>query len=187
MLDIVKVLVDNGMSKQVDLDRVSVNIENLYTQLSTTDAAYEQQINMIKYMFDMPVSETIILTGKAETLLISELTAISDFSEHIDIKMLEQQKDVYLMNRKIINNGYDNNIISAQMEIRQHIFGRFGCAAWVGAGIVFPEFKKIDHENILPTYGLGLRWEFKHNMNLRIDYGFGNKTGAFIVSISEAF
>lgn len=106
LLDITKILVDNGMSKQVDHDRVSVNIENLYSQLSSIEAAYEQQINMIKYMLDVPISQIILLTDKAETLLISDLSSMSDFSEHIDIKMLEQQKEVYLMNQKLINNGY---------------------------------------------------------------------------------
>jgi len=81
----------------------------------------------------------------------------------------------------------DSNIISAQMEVRQHLFGRFGCAAWIEAGTVFPGFKEFEWDHILPTYGLGLRWEFKHNMNLRIDYGFGKKEGAFVLSISEAF
>jgi outer membrane protein assembly factor BamA len=81
----------------------------------------------------------------------------------------------------------DNNIISAQIEIRQHLFNRFGCAAWVGAGTVFPEFKEFEFDNILPTYGFGIRWEFKHNMNLRVDYGFGKSNSGFVLSISEAF
>lgn len=81
----------------------------------------------------------------------------------------------------------DNNIISTQMELRQHLFKRFGGAAWVGAGTVFPDFGSFAWKNVLPTYGLGLRWEFKHNMNLRIDYAFGKQSGGFILSISEAF
>lgn len=44
--DIVKIRVDNGMSKQVDYERASVNLENLYTQLSNTEATLEQQLNL---------------------------------------------------------------------------------------------------------------------------------------------
>ena len=107
LLDITKILVDNGMVKQVDYDRVYINIENLYTHLSSTETAYEQQINMIKYMLDISLSDTIILTEEAEASLISEQpTPMSDFSDHIDIRMLEQQKEVNLMNQKVINNGY---------------------------------------------------------------------------------
>ena len=81
----------------------------------------------------------------------------------------------------------DNNIVSAQVELRQHLVQRFGCTAWVGGGSVFPKLSKFEMKNILPNYGLGLRWEFKHNMNARIDYGFGKKTSGFVFNIAEAF
>ena len=80
-----------------------------------------------------------------------------------------------------------NNIATFQVELRQHIVERFGFAAWVGTGTVFPSIKQFNASNLLPNYGLGLRWEFKHNVNLRIDYGFGKQTGGFVFNISEAF
>jgi outer membrane protein assembly factor BamA len=81
----------------------------------------------------------------------------------------------------------DNNILSAQVEIRQHVSGRLGCTAWVGSGTVFPSFRKFQASNILPTYGLGLRYEFKRNVNIRIDYGFGKQTGGLLFNMGEAF
>lgn len=81
----------------------------------------------------------------------------------------------------------DNNLISVQAELRQHIFDRIGCAAWVGAGGVFHTYDSIRMRNILPNYGIGLRIELKHNVNGRIDYGFGKGTGGFVFSIGEAF
>jgi outer membrane protein assembly factor BamA len=81
----------------------------------------------------------------------------------------------------------DNNIISAQVEIRQHISGRLGCVAWAGSGAVFPSLRKFQPSGLLPTYGLGLRYEFKRNINIRIDYGFGKQTRGFIFNIGEAF
>lgn len=77
--------------------------------------------------------------------------------------------------------------MSVQVELRQHIASRFGCVAWVGAGTVFPSLKKIQWKNILPNYGIGLRVEFKHNMNLRIDFGLGNDTAGFSFGFAEAF
>lgn len=35
--------------------------------------------------------------------------------------------------------------------------------------------------------GLGLRFEFKHRMNIRIDYGFGKGTSGLVVQFAEAF
>ena len=81
----------------------------------------------------------------------------------------------------------DNNQLSTQLELRQHIYGRVGCVAWAGAGTVFSSFGRFSLENLLPNYGLGLRLEFKHNVNVRIDYGFGKGTGGFVFQFAEAF
>lgn len=81
----------------------------------------------------------------------------------------------------------DNNQIAAQLELRQHIYSRIGFVTWVGGGTVFPSFDTLKGKNILPNYGLGLRLEFKHNVNIRIDYGFGKDTAGFIFQFAEAF
>lgn len=81
----------------------------------------------------------------------------------------------------------DCSQVSVQLELRQHIYGRLGCAAWGGAGTVFPSFAGFDPEGILPSYGIGLRFEFKHRMNIRIDYGFGKGTSGLAVQFAEAF
>jgi len=81
----------------------------------------------------------------------------------------------------------DNNIASTQIELRQHLAGRFECVAWVGAGTVFPTIKEFDTAKILPNYGLGLHFEIKHNMNARVDFGFGKNTWGFVFGLSEAF
>lgn len=81
----------------------------------------------------------------------------------------------------------DNNQLAVQLELRQHIYGRIGCVAWGGGGTVFPSFGKLRWKNILPNYGLGIRLEFKHKVNIRIDYGFGKDTGGFVFQFAEAF
>ena len=81
----------------------------------------------------------------------------------------------------------DCNFAATQLELRQHIYGRIGCSAWVGCGTVFPSFDKFSWSNILPNYGLGFRFEFKHNVNLRVDYGFGKNTSGIVFQIAEAF
>jgi outer membrane protein TolC len=105
--DITKVLVDNGMALQVDYDRVNVSIENLLTQLNNVDAGLEQQLNTLKYILNIPIRDSIILTDKTElTLLEKTPMNEADFSNHIDIKLLESQKEINLLNKKIVNSGY---------------------------------------------------------------------------------
>lgn len=81
----------------------------------------------------------------------------------------------------------DNNTVSAQVELRQHVYRRWGFTVWVGGGTVFPSLDKFDMNDILPNYGIGLRFEVKHNVNARIDYGFGKDTRGFVFNIGEAF
>lgn len=105
--DITKIIVENGVGKQVDLDRVNVNLENLYTQQSNTQVAQEQQLNMIRYMLDLPLEQNIVLTDTAAmALLTNEPILQSDFSDHVNIRLLESQKELNQLNQKLINKGY---------------------------------------------------------------------------------
>lgn len=81
----------------------------------------------------------------------------------------------------------DNNLITFQVELRQRIWRRIGCTVWGGAGNVFPRFDKFRWSQTLPNYGVGLRWELKKRVNIRLDYGFGRKTSGFLLNINEAF
>lgn len=82
----------------------------------------------------------------------------------------------------------DKHKMEAQVELRQHVWKRNSLTTWVGAGIVFHKFSEMRSRHILPNFGIGYRWEFKKNVNVRLDYGFGKagQTG-FLFSINEAF
>ena len=110
--DIIKVLVDNGMGKQVDFDRISITLENLYTQQSNAEAALKQQHNMIKYMLNIPLNTVLVLTDNFEMQLLQnppEMTV--NFSNHVDIKLLESQQEINRINRKVINSGYMPSLV----------------------------------------------------------------------------
>ncbi|MDE6624373.1 MAG: BamA/TamA family outer membrane protein [Alistipes sp.] len=81
----------------------------------------------------------------------------------------------------------DNDLITAQIELRQCIWRRIGCTVWAGAGNVFPELERFSWRQTLPNYGIGLRWELKKRVNIRLDYGFGKKTSGFMLNLNEAF
>lgn len=81
----------------------------------------------------------------------------------------------------------DNDLMTLQVELRQRIWRRIGCAVWGGAGNVFPDLARFDWAETLPNYGIGLRWELKKRVNVRMDYGFGRKTSGFLLNINEAF
>lgn len=85
----------------------------------------------------------------------------------------------------------DNNQIASQIELRQHVWRRIGVTAWVGGATIFSSIKEYKERDIRPewleNFGIGLRFEFKHNVNARIDYGFGRGTSGILFAIGEAF
>ena len=112
MTDIVKKQVDNGIGKKVDYDRILVTLQNLQTQKDNNQALYEQQLNMMKYMLDMPIDKNIVLTDSVGMGLVTMLPAESvDFSNHIGIQLLEAQKEIAALNQKVVNAGYMPSVV----------------------------------------------------------------------------
>lgn len=72
-------------------------------------------------------------------------------------------------------------------ELRQRVYRRVGIVVWGGAGSVFPRLSEMNFKELLPNYGVGFRWEFKKNVNVRFDLGFGKGERGFVFNINEAF
>lgn len=80
----------------------------------------------------------------------------------------------------------DRNLIVLQVELRQRIWRTLSGVVWGGAGNIFG-INSFDWRHTLPTYGLGVRWQLKYNIRVRVDYGFGRRTSGLVLSINEAF
>lgn len=90
----------------------------------------------------------------------------------------------YYMGRYI-----SDNQIAAQLELRQHVWGPVGLAAWGGASTMFSRGgdSHASSRLWLPNGGVGLRLSFKKNINARIDFGFGRHTHGFMFALGESF
>ena len=77
--------------------------------------------------------------------------------------------------------------IDFTVELRQHVYRRSGIAVWGGLASVFPKFSALRFDRLLPNVGVGYRWEFKKNMNVRVDVGFGRHCKGLLFGINEAF
>jgi hypothetical protein len=84
----------------------------------------------------------------------------------------------------------DKNLSSVQLELRNHLFWRFGIATFGGISMVYEKVSSIESKNFKPNAGVGLRFlvDKNENTNLRIDYGIGaqNQSG-FYISFGESF
>jgi hypothetical protein len=79
---------------------------------------------------------------------------------------------------------------AAQVEVRQHLFGKFGAVAFAGIGGTADSLSDVlDDTEFLPSVGLGLRFMpvKSANTNVRVDYAWGEDGGALYISVGEAF
>ena len=102
--------------------------------------------------------------------------------------MMAQVGGSYFMRGYYEGRYRDKSMMAAQVELRQHLWRRIGVVAWGGAATVFSKFSQVQMRRMLPNAGVGFRWEFKKDVNIRLDVGFG-KSGqnGFMFNINEAF
>lgn len=121
-----------------------------------------------------------------DCILAADLYAVFN-SEGTPWPMLARLGDNQRMRGYYQGRYADNSMITMQVELRQRVWRRIGCTVWGGAGNVFSSLDRFDWSHTLPNYGLGLRWELKKRVNVRLDYGFGKDTSSFLLSVNEAF
>jgi hypothetical protein len=82
----------------------------------------------------------------------------------------------------------DRQMMTAQAELRQHLFWRLDGAAFLGVGQVGYNISDYSFGGIHTAGGVGARFNFirRDRVNLRFDYAFGKDPG-FYFAIGEAF
>jgi len=73
------------------------------------------------------------------------------------------------------------------VELRQKVWRRNGIVVWGGIGTVFDNFDQIAKRRLLPSCGIGYRWEFKKRVNVRVDLGIGRGSTGFSLGLNETF
>lgn len=103
--DITQAFFDNGMSMEVDLKRVNINLENLKVQYDNAQAMMTQQLNMLKYIMDYPAEKKIALMPvDPDSIATANLTGLSE--NLYEFQLLNSQLQLAEQQKKIISNGY---------------------------------------------------------------------------------
>ena len=78
---------------------------------------------------------------------------------------------------------------SAQAEARWRFHGKWGAVAFAGGGYVRNPFSDPDERELVPSYGIGLRFMVlkSQRINIRLDYARSDDSGALYLSVGEAF
>jgi outer membrane protein assembly factor BamA len=80
----------------------------------------------------------------------------------------------------------DNQMAMTQLEYRVPLYWRLGMVFWGGVGSVASKVGELG-DDLLTTYGTGLRFAIKDKVNVRADIGFAEDETAFYFHINEVF
>ena len=113
----------NDIATKVQLNRVTVNKTNLENTRQTLQAAYDQQLNALKFFMGMPVEQPIVVAEEAPNLQIPVLAkedASSVLYNRVDYQLLNKQKQLLSLNEKNIQARYFPSLVG---------FGNLGTSA----------------------------------------------------------
>jgi outer membrane protein assembly factor BamA len=79
--------------------------------------------------------------------------------------------------------------LSAQVEARWKFYKRWGMVAFAGSGIIGSATTDEFEDDVIPSYGLGLRFMVmkSQRINIRVDYARSDETSAWYLGVIEYF
>ncbi|TDQ77277.1 TolC family protein [Sphingobacterium yanglingense] len=143
--DVIKGLVDAGLGRKIDLDRINVAVNNLKANRQIVINALELKENAMKFAIGMPIQEKVNLPK--ETFEVNQNTAMLeeyDLSTRTEIKLLEKQTQLLELNRDSKKADYYPNL---------SLTGNLG---YMGIGEKFPFFGNAASKSAFSAIGLNL-------------------------------
>ncbi|MFW2136662.1 TolC family protein [Chryseobacterium sp. TY4] len=98
--NIIKSLVDNGLAKQIDLDRTNVQLTNIASNKQRIINAVELTKNALKFYMGIPVETEITLQEKSIEPKPELIESLSNIDNRSEVKVLEKQKELLQFNKK---------------------------------------------------------------------------------------
>src|SRR5690606_29093821 len=156
---VIQGLVEAGLAKRIDLDRTTVQVNNLKTQLQQARNTLEIQENALKFAIGMDITNEIVLPEETFAIDASVLeTQSSNLNNRTEVRLLEKQAELLELDKKATIADYYPTL---------SVTGNLG---YLGMGQSFPIFSKDVGVNWSGFSGLGL--------NLSIPIFNGGRTRA---------
>lgn len=124
--NIIKSLVDNGLAKQIDLDRTNVQLTNISSSQQQTVNATELSKNALKFYMGIPIETEITVVPDNIEPDASLLQSYVDLNNRTELKVLDKQKELLEFNKK------------ATEAARYPTVGLQGNYGWYAVGSKFP-------------------------------------------------
>lgn len=101
LLEIAKLQSENGIIRKVDYSRISVNKNNLQTQVDNLNQLYIQQLGLLKYVIGLPVETEVALSDSPGFSPADILHKSPDLTNRTELQLLDKKIEMTAMNRKL--------------------------------------------------------------------------------------
>lgn len=151
-------LVDAGLAKKIDLDRIVVAVNNLEAGKQQMVNSLQLSENALKFAIGMEITKPLVLPAESFEVNAAILDDQPDFSNRTELKLLNLQSDLLSLNKKAATAAYYPTLSFS------------GNLGYLGMGPYMPIFNKNSNVNWSGFSALGL--------NLNIPIFNGNTTRA---------
>jgi outer membrane protein len=100
---------NNGIARQIDLDRIEVRFNNLKEEQEKAKQIVDLSFAVLRFQMNLPLSEPLQLSDKLnENTILESLTTSGDYdySHRIEFAMLQTQQQIELANKEVIKSSY---------------------------------------------------------------------------------
>jgi len=101
LLDIAKLQNENGIIRKIDYSRVSVNKNNLQTQIDNLEQLYFQQLGLLKYLIGLKVDTKVELTDSLSHTPREITNEMADYSSRTEVRLIDKQIEITDLTLKI--------------------------------------------------------------------------------------
>lgn len=149
---IIKSLFDNGLAREIDLDRVDVQLNNLKSSRQQLINGVALQENALKFYMGMPIEQPIQLNEEdfeVEQLLLDETIGVEGRTE---FKLLQKQDELLHLQKEAFKAAYYPRL---SLQASYNYLGqgdRFPIGSGLDKGVYWSDFSAIGLNLVVPIF-----------------------------------
>lgn len=152
MRDVIKSLYDNGLAREIDWDRVEVQLTNLVSSRQQLINAVQLQENALKFYMGMPIEQPIELVKEdfeVNPLLLEDKIATDQRTE---FKLLEKQKELLVLQKEAFKSAYYPKLSLSASYNYMGQGERFPIGSGLDKGVYWSDFSSIGLNLSIPIF-----------------------------------
>jgi outer membrane protein TolC len=154
-----KVLFENGFAEKIDVDRITVNYNNIQTENNNAKRSYEMTMDMLKFQMGMSLNSPLSLSGNISDISFAATEYLNktedfDFRERTEFSILQTNQDL------------------AQLDLRNNkathlpkLYANFNYGYNTGVNASSDLFNFSDNWLEFGAVGVSLRWDLFTGLN----------------------